>query len=111
MTLARPMFPPLVRPEGGLHYPPFDAAAAAARDRHPLAELIRLRDEAADMIELLLTFLDVTDGLDVEEQVDDEPCDTDELDEDRSDYEPSLGWTRCGALGCLDDREISEVAA
>lgn len=111
MTYARPMYPPPVRPEGGVHYAPFDAAAAAARDRHPLADLIRLRDEAADIIELCLAFLDVTDGLDAEEQVDDEPCDTDELEEDPSDYEPSLGWTRCGALAATDDLEIDEVAA
>lgn len=89
-----------------------DWAARAAAERHPLTELIRLRQEAADEIERLLTFLDESDGIigedfiddDEDAAVDDAPCDED------FDAEPSLGWTRTGALGNTRDLEIGQVA-
>jgi hypothetical protein len=55
----QPCLPP---PVGGPREVPYSAFAEAAQDRHPLAHLIRLRDEAAAEVERLLAFLDATDG-------------------------------------------------
>jgi hypothetical protein len=40
----------------------YDPAARARQHGHPLAHLMRLRDEAAAEVERLLAFLDATDG-------------------------------------------------
>ncbi|MEH2477550.1 hypothetical protein V1282_000907 [Nitrobacteraceae bacterium AZCC 2146] len=57
----------------------------------------RLRKEAADEIDRLLTFLDSLEDTDVDLGIDDEPHDqTGEDDEDGVDSEPSLGWTDSG---------------
>lgn len=58
------------------------------------AVLMRLREEAAAEIDRLLAFLDATEG-DIDR-------------EDGADDEPSLGWTRSGADGYTDDRELDE---
>jgi hypothetical protein len=57
----------------------------------------RLRKEAADEIDRLLTFLDSLEDTDVDLGIDDEPHDQmGEDDEDGVDSEPSLGWTDSG---------------
>ena len=76
---AQPCLPP---PVGIPRQDKYSAAAEAAEDRHPLAHLMRLRDEAAAEVERLLAFLDATDGLE--------------------DLEPSLA----GFAGGLHDREF-----
>lgn len=76
--------------------------------------LAKLRKEAAAEITRLIAFLDASDPYvmtEREDQVDDGPCDTDELevsegdDEPGQDEEPSLGWSTGGVLGGLNDRE------
>jgi hypothetical protein len=84
---------------------------------HPLRRLAILRQQAAQEIERLVAFLDETDG-DVDAEALDEPTDAEILkvarlctaadpidDEDGGDDEPSLGWTRGGAIGCTFDIE------
>ena len=119
-----PALPPPVehldRHVGGLGRQRYDAAGSADRDGHPLAALIRLRQELADAIEAAIAFLDSTEG-DYDVADDAEPTDweiqqaerrytlsTDD-DEDGADGEPWLGWTRTGAIGDTLDLEISEA--
>lgn len=59
-----------------------------------LRRLAKLREKARTEIERLIAFLDASDSYaftELEDQVDDHPCDEDELDRDESDDEPSLG--------------------
>jgi hypothetical protein len=79
---------------------------------HPLAHLMRLREEAAAEVDRLLAFLDATEGdLELVEADQSEPTDFDILEEARrydletDDDEPSLGWTEAGAIGSDTDRE------
>lgn len=65
-----------------------------------IAAIEWLRREAEAEIERLIAFLDETDGFTM-----------DEREADPADDEPSLGWTRAGALGDHRDLEINEVAA
>jgi hypothetical protein len=51
------------------------------------AEMIRLRKQAADVVERLIAFLDASDDYTMDER---------EVD---GDFEPGLGWTRGGATG------------
>lgn len=79
------------------------ASHSAARDGHPVASLMRLREQAAAEIDRLLAFLDATDGDPDIEDDPSEPTDTrikalgghdaphTEDDEDGADNEPSLG--------------------
>lgn len=81
---------------------------------------MRLRQQAADVVERLIAFLDASDGYTVNElgeAVDDIPCDDDELDgAGEVDCEPSLGSANphevsigvdqtLWAIGAADDRE------
>ncbi|MGN6284764.1 MAG: hypothetical protein ACTHM2_06420 [Afipia sp.] len=91
---ATPCLPPPIqhRAEHQMR-PPTDYASHLAAHGHPLAPLVRLRQEAADQIERLIAFLDATEGgfedvLDGDEDaaVDDAGCDED------FDKEPALGF-------------------
>lgn len=84
-----PVFPPPTELQTGQHpyWESFNAVARAAADGHPLAELIQLRQEAADEIERLLAFLDESEGI-----IGEDVFDGDEDAEPEHD-EPSLGWT------------------
>lgn len=129
MTYARPMFPPRVR---GRHVPLY---CLSPNQFEALHSLHQLRKEAEDEIERLISFLDMVDGYtlsECEDAIDDEACDTDELEpslcgltassfhafadglldgeEDRED-EPSLGWTEAGSIGNDQDRECDLVFA
>jgi hypothetical protein len=109
----KPVFPPPIDDKANQDplWGQVDLAARAAAEGHPLAELIRLRQEAADEIQRLLTFLDESEGIvgedvidgDEDAAVDDAGCDED------FDAEPSLGWTRTGALGSAYDLEMTEA--
>lgn len=92
MTLARPTFPPAA---GHAHASISSGLARQKRDRQKaLRRLARLRDRATAEIERLIAFLDASDpyaSTELEDQVDDHPCDDNELDRDDSDDEPSLG--------------------
>jgi hypothetical protein len=119
------------RPAGGSISP---GLARQQRDREKaLRRIAKLREKAAAEIDRLISFLDASDhytATELEAQVDDDPCDTDELemgwtgvtagqawfdcwiDESEADYgcresdfEPSLGWTRTGAIGNSSDLE------
>jgi hypothetical protein len=119
------------RQKNGAHLLPFSMAAVGGGDNcedhpfhrpgippqgHPLRRLAQLRQEAAREIERLLAFLDATDG-DVDAEALDEPTDAQIRglvglyagdagdDEDGGDHEPSLGWTRGGAIGNTIDLE------
>jgi hypothetical protein len=73
------------RPAGAT-IPPGLARQQRERER-TLRRLAKLRQKASDEIERLINFLDASDpytSTEFEEQVDDEPCDTDELE---------MGWT------------------
>lgn len=106
MTLARSMFPPVAR----LAYasiPPGLARQERERER-ALRRLAKLREKASAEIERLIAFLDASDpyaATELEDQIDDHPCDDRELDYDDSDREPSLGWTIDGVLGGHRDLE------
>ena len=116
INTSSPELPPSIELQVDLHphWGPFDAVAAAIRAGHPLANLLRLRQEAADEVERLLAFLDETEG-DPDIEAGGEPtdaeiceaagrvCDHHEDDEDGADSEPeetdddmiresSLGW-------------------
>ena len=108
--ITAPVLPPAIELHMDQHpyWAPFDAAApAAAREGHPLAALLRLRQEAAAEIERLLAFLDETEG-DPDAEAPDEPTDAEiqhapslyrddhEDNEDGGDHEPCLGWTEAG---------------
>lgn len=60
---AVPILPPPVEIPSQRQHPFYDGTECAYHDRHPLAHLMRLRDEAAAEVERLLTFLDETDGI------------------------------------------------
>jgi hypothetical protein len=115
-----PLFPPPIddRANEDPFWAQMDYADRAAAEGHPLADLIRLRQEAADAIQRLLAFLDASEGIigedvfdgDEDAAVDDAGCDED------FDAEPSLGsanphevsvWVdqALWALGSADDRE------
>lgn len=69
----------------------------------PLQILARLRQEASAEIDRLISFLDASDDYaitELEDCVDDSPCDEDEM-------ECNLGWTSTGAHGSswLEDLE------
>ena len=106
----QPCLPP---PVGVSRQVPYSADAEASEDRHPLAHLIRLRDDAAAEVERLLAFLDATDGCeDLAEVCEDEGAPTGD-DEDGLDGEPSLGWTidgqhGSGMLDCEDEHDGRE---
>ena len=115
-----PALPPL--PDVGGETPAVCGGARAStyakRAGDPLAHLIRLREKAADKIDSLINFLDLTDGFartELEEAVDDQPCDTDELEPNLAGFggmhstwgddlevdgndEPSLGSVEGGAI-------------
>lgn len=116
-----PVFPPSIdnRANQDPLWGEMDYAARAAIEGHPLSELIRLRQEAADAIQRLLTFLDESEDIvgedvfdgDEDAAVDDAGCDEDfDAEPESGDYEPSLGWTRTGAWGDASDLEIGQVA-
>ena len=66
--------PPAVRADRSVVSELISKARLAAADGHPMAMLMRLRDEAADEIDRLLAFLDATEGdIDLEDGADDEP--------------------------------------
>ncbi|MCK1533162.1 MULTISPECIES: hypothetical protein [unclassified Bradyrhizobium] len=92
MALARPMFPPAA---GLAHASVSSGLVPQGRRRQTaLRRLARLREEASAEIERLIAFMDASDAYvttELEDQVDDHPCDTDELDRDENDDEPSLG--------------------
>jgi hypothetical protein len=113
----QPCQPPPLIPGGQRwgHLPYLSARKAG----HPLAHLMRLREQAAEQIDALLDFLDRTEGdvdLDYDGFDDREPDLTgysagmDSREGDPADDEPSLGWTIAGAIGGDSDLE-AEVAA
>ncbi|WP_092182149.1 hypothetical protein [Bradyrhizobium sp. cf659] len=86
------MFPPAA---GLAHAPIPPGLRRQERERQrALRRLARLRKEAEAEITRLIAFLDASDpyaSTELEDQVDDGPCDDNELDRDHSDDEPSLG--------------------
>lgn len=105
---------PSASPETGL-------AHQERRRQATLRRLAKLREKAAAEIERLIAFLDASDpyaAAELEDAIDDHPCDTDELEQDLvhsggllgadwdgngdlekddCDDEPSLGWTESEA--------------
>jgi len=89
------MFPPSAESAGELYYP------TPVTPEEAFQAIGRLRKEARDAIHALIQFLDKTDDYvsrELEDQVDDGPCDDNELDgpengddEDSDPPEPSLG--------------------
>ncbi|PPQ20526.1 hypothetical protein CV770_03890 [Bradyrhizobium sp. AC87j1] len=79
--------------------------ARQERDRKKaLGRLAGLREKAAAEIERLMAFLDASDpyaSTELEDQVDDHPCDDSELDRDESDDEPSLGSHEITSAGAV----------
>ncbi|KYH01702.1 hypothetical protein [Bradyrhizobium sp. DOA1] len=67
---------------------PTGLARQQRRRRKALKTLSQLREEASAEIDRLIAFLDASDAYvatELEEQVDDQPCDWDELEEDQDD--------------------------
>ncbi len=92
------MHPPAVGGETFAYCPDWDEARADryARERHPLAMLVRLRLEAARHVEALLSFLDATEG---------------DIDLGGDDAEPTLQAIREAARLCDDRSEDDEDGA
>ena len=87
--------------------------ALAIAGSHPLAHLMRLRDEAAAQVERLLAFLDATDGCEDDEDICDLEDDHDGREPEGPEDDPSesgigdfdglqeqvLGYSGCGENG------------
>jgi hypothetical protein len=69
-----------------------------------LKRLARLRQKASEEIERLIAFLDASDTYvttELERAIDDGPCDTDELEIEEGNDEPSLGSSGHGEAGAI----------
>jgi hypothetical protein len=69
-----------------------------------IRRLFRLRQKAAAEIEKLIAFLDASDpyvASELEHAIDDGPCDTDELEIEEGNDEPSLGSSGHGEPGAI----------
>jgi hypothetical protein len=108
-TIERPAWP--------LDSMPEHLAIQMQERQTALKTLARLRREARDEIDRLIRFLDESDlDPDLEDTNDQEDenehgteLDAGELD--RSDDEPSLGWTVAGEFGARQDRELCHAEA
>ena len=108
--LASPSIAPMLPPPVGIprRYRERLHIDNAIAGHHPLAHLMRLRDQAAAEVERLLTFLDLTDGdLDLTEADAAEPSDAElrEFGLHNEDDEPSL----CGMTAEKLDEPISRL--
>jgi hypothetical protein len=89
---------------------PADATISAGLARQnrerdkAIKRLFRLREKASAEIERLVAFLDASDvyvATELEHAIDDGPCDTDELEVEEGNDEPSLGSSGHGEGGAI----------